>query len=123
MRALHLCAAAALLAAAGAHAETVANPSPIPANSPAAIANASIDNDLTNMQGTATDRDNEARRGNGIDANVGQVPNVRTPPPSNDRFHNPRTRTESSWTTQQRGTNATGMWPMPSTGGQPGTLQ
>ena len=98
------------------------NPSPIPANSPAAVANASIDTDVANMQGTTVDRANEARDRR-IDVNVGQVPNVRTPPPSNDRFHDPRTRTESSWTTQQRGTNATGLWPMPSTGGQPGTLQ
>lgn len=123
MRALQLCAAAAALLAATAGAQSTANPSPIPANSLAAVANASIDNDLANMRGTPTDRENEAHRDNRIDANVGQVPNVRTPPPSNDRFHNPRTRTESSWTTQQRGTGATGLWPMPSTGGQPGTLQ
>jgi hypothetical protein len=113
---------AATLAAAQAHAQAEANPSPIPANSPAALANASIDADVANMQGTTVDRANEARDRR-IDMNVGQVPNVRTPPPSNDRFHDPRTRTESSWTTQQRGTNATGLWPMPSTGGQPGTLQ
>jgi hypothetical protein len=58
-----------------------------------------------------------------IDVAVGEVPNVRVDPPSNDRRYNPRSRTEWTWQGQQRGTNATGMWPMPSTAGQPGTLQ
>ena len=121
MRTVIGAAVAALLASAAVQAQTTeANPSPIPANSPAAVFNSTVDNDLANMQGTPVDRANEARRPG---TSVGDVPNVYTPPPSNDRFHNPRTRTESSWTTQQRGTNATGMWPMPSTGGQPGTLQ
>ena len=115
---------AAAIAAGMASAAGAQDVSPIPRDSPAAVANATIDTDLTNMQGTEVDRMNEAARaGRRIDLNVGQVPNVRTPPPSNDRAHNPRTRTESSWTTQQRGTGATGLWPMPSTGGQPGTLQ
>ena len=58
-----------------------------------------------------------------IDVEVGEVPNVRVDPPSNDRRYD--TRTEKEWTrqAQQRGTNAAGTWPMPSTGGQPGTLQ
>ena len=111
--------AAGMASAAGAQ-----DASPIPRDSPAAVANVTIDTDLTNMQGTEVDRMNEAARAaRRIDMNVGQVPNVRPQPPSNDRAHNPRTRTESSWTTQQRGTGATGLWPMPSTGGQPGTLQ
>ena len=58
-----------------------------------------------------------------IDVAVGEVPNVRTDPPSNDRRYDPRTRKEWTWQTPQRGTNATGLWPMPGTGGQPGTLQ
>lgn len=124
MRAAMVVGFAALAATAGASALAQDNASPIPRDSPAAVANMTIDTDLTNMQGTEVDRMNEAARAaRRIDMNVGQVPNVFTPPPSNDRAHNPRTRTESSWTTQQRGTGATGLWPMPSTGGQPGTLQ
>ena len=58
-----------------------------------------------------------------IDVAVGEVPNVRVDPPSNDRRYDPRTQKEWTWQAPQRGTNATGLWPMPSTGGQPGTLQ
>src|SRR3954468_21304380 len=58
-----------------------------------------------------------------IDVAVGEVPNVRVDPPSNDRRYDTRTQKEWTWQTPQRGTNATGLWPMPSTGGQPGTLQ
>lgn len=58
-----------------------------------------------------------------VDVAVGEVPNVRTAPPSDDKRYNPRTEKEWTWQAPQRGTNATGLWPMPSTSGQPGTLQ
>jgi hypothetical protein len=58
-----------------------------------------------------------------IDVSVGEVPNGRVDPPSNDRRYDSRSRQEWTWQAPQRGTSATGMWPMPSTGGQPGTLQ
>ena len=95
-------------------------PSPIPADSPAAIENA---RNSPPLEGTNPNRVPGASRGPRLDVTTREVPNVRTPPPSNDRFHNPRTRTGSQWTTEQRGTSATGMWPMPGTGGQPGTMQ
>ena len=58
-----------------------------------------------------------------LDLAIGEVPNVRTAPPSDDKRYNPRTEKEWTWQAPQRGTNATGLWPMPSTSGQPGTLQ
>jgi hypothetical protein len=72
---------------------------------------------------TLPDRDRTLDLTPRIDVAVGEVPNVRTDPPSNDRRYDPRTQKEWTWQTPQRGTNATGMWPMPGTGGQPGTLQ
>jgi hypothetical protein len=72
---------------------------------------------------TAPDRATELDITPRIDVAVGEVPNVRVDPPSNDRRYDTRTHKEWTWQAPQRGTNATGMWPMPSTGGQPGTLQ
>ena len=63
------------------------------------------------------------RRSPRIDIDVSDAPNGRVDAPSNDRRYNPRTKTEWTWQTPQRGHNATGLWPMPGTGGQPGTLQ
>ena len=73
--------------------------------------------------GALPDRPRELQLTPRIDLAVGEVPNVRVDPPSNDRRYDPRTRKEWTWQAPQRGTNATGMWPMPGTGGQPGTLQ
>ena len=72
---------------------------------------------------TLPDRDRTIDVSPRVDVAVGEVPNVRTDPPSNDRRYDPRTQKEWTWQTPQRGTNATGLWPMPGTGGQPGTLQ
>jgi len=72
---------------------------------------------------TLPDRSREVHSGRVLDVAVGEVPNVRTAPPSDDKRYNPRTEKEWTWVAPQRGTNATGLWPMPSTGGQPGTLQ
>jgi hypothetical protein len=96
-------------------------PSPMPANSPAALENARIDVDAA-LEGSVVMRP-RSDRDRRIAVNTGDVPNIYTAPPSNDRVHTERTRTESSWTTPQRGTSATGLWPMPGTSGQPGTLQ
>jgi hypothetical protein len=63
------------------------------------------------------------RRNPRVEVDVSDAPNGRVDPPSNDRRYNPRTKTEWTWQTPQRGNSATGMWPMPGTGGQPGTLQ
>jgi len=72
---------------------------------------------------TLPDRPREVHAGKPLDVAVGEVPNVRTAPPSDDKRYNPRTEKEWAWQSPQRGTGATGLWPMPSTGGQPGTLQ
>ena len=95
---------------------------------PATLPSLPGDDAVANQQGaralrTLPDRDRTIDLTPRIDVAVGEVPNVRTEPPSNDRRYDPRTQKEWTWQTPQRGTNATGMWPMPGTGGQPGTLQ
>ena len=72
---------------------------------------------------TLPDRPRELDTRLPVDVAVGEVPNVRTAPPSDDKRYNTRTEKEWTWQSPQRGTNATGLWPMPSTSGQPGTLQ
>ena len=72
---------------------------------------------------TLPDRPRDLHVGRPIDVAVGEVPDVRTAPPSDDKRYNTRTEKEWTWQAPQRGTNATGLWPMPSTSGQPGTLQ
>ena len=72
---------------------------------------------------TLPDRPREVHVGRPVDVAVGEVPNVRTAPPSDDKRYDTRTQKEWTWQSPQRGTNATGLWPRPSTSGQPGTLQ
>ena len=119
---LRWAAAAAIAGAASAYAEVT--PAPTSEALPAlpgddAVATRQEDRTLR----TLPDRPRELRLGRPLDVAVGEVPNVRTAPPSDDKRYDTRTEKEWTWQAPQRGTNATGLWPMPSTGGQPGTLQ
>ena len=105
--------------AAGAYAQS--GPSPIPADSPAAVENAR--NDAQSIGSTGhRQAPSPPPRSRRLDVTVGKTPAARTAPPSNDDVYNPRTKTETAWT-QQQGTSATGTAPVPTTSGQPGTLQ
>jgi len=112
-------AAAALAAASSASAQAAVEPTlpSLPADD-AIVAK----QDARTLR-TLPDRPRELHAGKPVDVDVGEVPDVRTAPPSDDKRYNTRTQKEWTWQAPQRGTNAAGLWPMPSTSGQPGTLQ
>ena len=119
---LHWICATLLVGSAAAHAQGA--PAPAPDALPAlpgdeAIAAQQQDRTLR----TVPDRPRELHLARPLDVTVGEVPNVRTAPPSDDKRYDTRREKEWTWQAPQRGTNATGAWPMPSTSGQPGTLQ
>ena len=116
LRALAACAGFAI---AGAYAQSIDSPTlpSLPGDTQVAAAQQARTLEIAPDRATALDLTPR------IDVAVGETPNVRVDPPSNDRRYDPRTRKEWTWQVPQRGTNATGLWPMPSTGGQPGTLQ
>lgn len=104
------------LASASAHAQTSPPPTPLPDLSPPPA-----ERPLRAAERDPVDVVPAQRRR--PEVNVGEAPGSRTQPPSDDKRYQPRTRTEWTWQNAQRGTNATGLGPVPSTGGQPGTLQ